>query len=89
MEPIPHKTVQPELLSPFTEFPNAGEFVPSHVGTDLPPYYDILGIQRTGGHCLCGTEAVKVGKAKRPSGRVGVEIAPHPTKDERMLRVSC
>ena len=37
---------------------------------------------------LGGAGAVEVGKAKRSSSHVGVEIALHPTKKESMLRVS-
>ena len=88
VESIPHKTVQPELPSPFTEILNAGGFVPSHVRADLPPQHDILGIHCTGIH-FGGAGAVEIGEAKRPSSHVGVEIAPSLTKDVRKLRVCC
>ena len=87
-KPIPHETVQPKLLPPFTEPLDANELVPSHIGTDLSPYHDVLGIQYTRRR-LGGTEAVKVDKTKRSSGHVGGEIALLLTKDIRMFWVGC
>ena len=88
VEPIPYKTIQLELLSPFTEFLDANHLFPIHVGADLPPYHDILGIHYAGTHHLGGTGAIEVGKAKWSGGHVGIKVALPPAEYERMLWVS-
>ena len=89
VKPIPYKTVQLKLFSPFTELPNANALAPRHVRADLPPYHDILSVHCTGKPHLGGAGAVEIGKAERSSSHVGVEVALPPTKDERMFWVSC
>jgi len=86
---IPHKTVQIKLLSPSTELLNANAFLPSHLRTDLSPYHDVLGIHYTGRDYLGGAGTVEVRKAERSGGHVGIEVALYPTKEERVLWVSC
>ena len=87
VESVPHKTVQLEPFSPFTEFLDADVFGPAHVRTDLPPYHDILGIHHARRRHLGGAGAIEVSKTKWSGGHVGVEVAFPPTKNERMFWV--